>query len=103
MNMKLLAVVAASLAAGAAIGWFAKPGGESAPAASAESAKAKKTAERPATNSEKALLARIKELELALARKNRPFPSMRRKRGPKAAGGGARVVSAKECARRSSA
>ena len=71
MNMKLLAVAAASLAAGAAIGWFAKPGGEHAPDASAESAKAKKTAERPATNSEKALLARIKELELALARKNR--------------------------------
>ena len=72
MNMKLVAVAVSALVAGAAIGWFAKPAAAPAADASQDSAKAKKIAEPPATNSEKALLARIKELELALARKNRP-------------------------------
>ena len=72
MNMKIVAVAASSLVAGAAIGWFAKPAAVPAADASRESEKAKKIAEPSATDSEKALRARIKELELALARKNRP-------------------------------
>ena len=70
MNMKLVAVAATALAAGAAIGWFAKPASASAADVSGETAKSRKIAEPPATDSEKALRARIKELELALARKN---------------------------------
>ena len=66
MNMKLVAVAATALAAGAAIGWFAKPASASAADVSGETAKSRKIAEPPATDSEKALRARIKELELAL-------------------------------------
>ena len=72
MNMKLVAVAAASLAAGAAIGWFAKPSSIPVPSASHGELKTKKIAEPQTMNSEKALRARIKELELALARKNSP-------------------------------
>ena len=68
MNMKLVAVATLALAAGAAIGWLVKPA--AAPEMGAPAPKAEKTAEPPATNHEKALRARIKELELALARKH---------------------------------
>ena len=73
MNIRLVAVAAAALATGAAIGWFVKPSSIPAAGASQDGAKAKKIAEPQATDSEKALRARIKELELALASKSRPM------------------------------
>lgn len=80
MNMKLVAVAASSLVAGAAIGWLAKPSAAPANDAGEKAPKAEKIAEAPATNHEKALLARIKELELALARKHKAEKAIPSKR-----------------------
>ena len=71
MNMKLVYVAAASLLAGAAAGWLAKPAGTRASDAPADAPKAGNAVDVPASNHEKALRARIKELEFALARKHR--------------------------------